>query len=431
MSRCRLRVSGLALVVGPIAMMTVNAYAFVIDEDPFEERSLKLGGALRAYELWLSGGPLAALPAAADDDPAAISVVSVRPELEWRTADVDVVVHEESTTVSSTLASNGLDGVVPIGGGSVSLWLPLQWSTLDGARLQLDSRIDWAYARMSFDSALVTVGRQPVSIGVGQLWTPQDLLAPFSPLQMNTEYKPGVDGVRLDWSPSQTLTIAAIAVVGGRDPHDELRVHHAGSAAIVRGEWSSQTVRLGVQAGDVHSDVVGGIDFFVDLGHGVDLHGAGTLTVPSRTARRPHGRRAFNRAVLGANINASDWTFTSELYFNGSGATGPSTYVAELAAPRFVSGEAPNLGRAYGGLVTDWSVHPLFHAQLALIANLQDASALIAPALDYSFATNAQLVAGAFIAAGKRPTYGFDRVVAHSEYGLYPDIYHLDLKCYF
>ncbi len=89
-----------------------------------------------------------------------------------------------------------------------------------------------------------------------------------------------------------------------------------------------------------------------------------------------------------------------------------------------------NVGRAYAGLAADWQIHPLVHAQLSLMGNLEDPSAIIASLLRYSAAENASIVAGSFIPLGRAPDYS-SGIVASSEFGLYPQLYHVDAKLWF
>ncbi len=421
------------LIVFALLLTATRASAFVLSEDPFEERSFEVGGAVRSYNLVLRGGPLTSSFAPPDANPAALSIVALRPKLELKRSDFELVVHDELTSTSSTLPTALVGSTLSIGqGAETPLWLPLQWTAVDRSSYQLDDRIDWLYARYTLGDVSLRLGRQPVSIGRGQLWTPEDLLAPFSPLQLNTEYKPGVDAARLDWTIAEHATLLVVGSLGARDPGHDFQVKKDGSALVSRFELSLERVRLGAMAGDVRGDAFGAIDLFVDLGHGTDLHGSGTLTYVPDAARRRYGRAAFNRAVLGTTTKPTKkLVLTAEAYFNGSGAPKPEDYLAELSSARFAVGEEYNVGRLYAGAAADWEVHPLLHALASAIVNVEDASAIFAPELDYNVAENALLVAGAFLPVGKKPDESGGGYRPRSEFGLYPEIYHLDAKLYF
>jgi hypothetical protein len=287
------------LLAGAMVAFGSRAQAFVLSEDPFEGRSLELGGAVRNYTLLLSGGPLESPFIAPDDDPAALSALALRPEFELDTSGFDWVLHDEFSTLTSTLDATGLGGPLPLGQDRTTpLWLPLESTLVDHSRVAIRNRIDWAYVRGTFGGLSVTLGRQPVTLGRGQLWTPEDLLVPFSPLQLDTEYKPGIDAARVDFTLSDRSTLLVVGSLGKTPGQRDFEFDHEGSAGLLRFEQSLEPVRLGVQAGDVHGDGVGALDLFWDLGHGMDLHGEGTLhLVPSRS-RRPHGRKVFERQTM-------------------------------------------------------------------------------------------------------------------------------------
>ena len=409
------------------------ADAFVISEDPLEERSFSIGGALRSYTLWLNDGLLDSPFADPDDNPAALSVLALRPTLEFKLPELSFVVHDELTSTSSTLATGALGSTLPIGqGGKAPLWLPLEWSVVDQSHFHLENRIDWLFVRATLKSLSFTLGRQPASIGRGQIWTPEDLLAPFSPLDLSTEYKSGIDAARLDLTIADGATLLLLGSIGKQPPKHDFEVGRDGSAALGRFEIAVATLRLGALAGWVRGDGIGGVDLFVDLGHGSDLHGSGTVSYVPDPARRPYGRQAFNRAVFGTTAKPADkLLLTGELHYNGSGAAKPEDYLEEFNSERFAVGEAYNVGRLYAGVVLDFEVHPLLHALFSAISNLEDPSALVAPEVDYNLAQNAMVVLGAFIPIGRGPSYAAGEVTARSEFGLYPQIYHVDAKLFF
>ncbi|MEZ4222475.1 MAG: hypothetical protein R3B13_16165 [Polyangiaceae bacterium] len=421
------------LVAVACLALALPAHAFVISEDPLEESSFVAGGAVRSYNLLLHGGPLSAPFVPRDENPAAVSIVALRPKLELKHPEFAVVIHDELTSSSSTLPASLLGSTLSIGKGAATpTWLPLAWSAVDHSRFQLQNRIDWLYARASFDDMSLTLGRQPITIGRGHIWTPEDLLVPFSPLQLNTEYKPGVDAVRLDLPVTDGATLMLVGALGKREPKSDFEVGKDGSAVLARVEASVAKLRLGALGGYVRGDAVGGIDLFVDLGGGTDLHGSTTVTYVPDTERRRYGRAAFERAVLGSTSQLHEkLLFTAEAYVNGSGAPKPKYYLDEMTSPRFAVGEAYNVGRLYVGVAADWELHPLLHALGSAILNAEDPSAILAPELDFDVAENTLLVAGAFIPVGKGPRYEATAITPESEFGLYPRIYHLDAKIYF
>jgi hypothetical protein len=396
-----------------------SARALVLSEDPFAGDSVAAGANARMYNLVLRGGPLSA----AERNPAAVSIVALRPWFELkRSSGFALFVHDELTSMTSSLPAGEIGGPLSLGrGAQAPRWLALEWTAASGPTYALRDRVDWLYARYAVSDVTISVGRQPLTLGRGRIWTPEDLIAPFSPLQFDTEYKPGADAARVDWTPSASATLSVIAAAA----------KHGDSAVIAHGELAVDRARVGLLLGSVRTDLVSGLDLFVDVGKGADLHGEATFTVVTDAARRPWGRRAFTRGVLGTTAElSSKLHVTAEGYFNGAGARTARDYAVELASPRVAVGEAYTVGRAYAGLAADWQPHPLLHAELATIANLEDPSAIFAPTLRYSVAENASLVAGAYVPLGRAPEYS-GSMTLRSEFGLYPQLYHLDAKLWF
>lgn len=411
-----------AFLVGA-ALFSVNAAAVVLSEDALEGDSLSVGGSVRLYDLVLWGGPLASPLAPPDSNPTELAVTALRPMFEWkRSSGFSLVVHDELVSTASTTALGAFGGSLALGRASaVPVWLPLQWQAVDDPTYALRDRIDWAYARYAAGAVTVTAGRQPVSIGRGQIWTPEDLIAPFSPLQIDTEYKPGADALRVDVATSSAFNLVALGAAA----------KNGNSSLLARFELGTDALRIGAMAGSVRTDVVLGADLFVDLGHGSDFHGAGTITRVTRAERRPWDRRAFSRAVVGVTSELSSTLHvTAEGYFNGAGARSPEQYLEELGGPRVSLGETYTAGRLYAGAAADFAPHPLLHLELSVIANLEDPSAIVAPSALYSVAENVSLIAGAMLGVGERPRYGTG-VVPASEFGSYPGLAHLDVKLWF
>lgn len=430
----RARAALAAVALGVATFSASPARAIVLSQDPLEGNSLDVGGAVRSYNFLLRGGPLTGPFALPGWNPASVSILALRPEFELkRSSKLKLVVHDELTSIASTLPTALIGGALSLGQGrQAPLFLPLQWNAVNHDTYQLDDRIDWLYASYRVGDVSVTLGRQPITIGRGQIWTPEDLLAPFSPLALNTEFKPGVDAARVDWAASQAVTLSLFGVAGKLNPTHDFQIGSDGSAVMSRVEVAFGPMQLGAMGGYLRGDAMLGLDFFVDLGHGTDLHGAGTATFVPDAARRPYGRAAFNRAVLGTTTAlGSRLHLTAEAFFNGAGAAYARDYLSELQSPRFEVGEVYNVGRAYAGVAADWEIHPLLHCVVTVLGNLADPSAIVAPELSYNLAQNALLVAGAFLPAGKGLREANGSLQAQSEFGLYPELYHVDAKLYF
>jgi hypothetical protein len=415
-----------ALVVGLALLVRVPAYGVVLSEDPLEGKSLELGGTVRSFNMLLDGGALDLIPGAS---PEVLSLSTLRARLDWRaSSSFRLVIHDELQFLAGSAELDAGQGPLALGQGRrAPLWAPLDWELASSPRSLLTDRIDWLWARASEGPLQVTLGRQPVTLGCGVLWTPIDLLAPFSPLQIDTEFKPGVDALRVDAQASSRLSLTALGVLGRWAGPEAFRADRAGSAGLLRLEAGLPRTHLGVMAGYIRRDLVGGLDATRDLG-GADAHGAVTVTYVPEVERRVRGQAVFTRVLAGLTVHPGhNVNATVEFYYNGSGAAAPDQYLEAFEDPRLQVGEVYNVGRWYSGVVLDWTPHPLMHLDAALLANLGDPSLLFSPQLGCEVTTNTLIIAGAFLPAGRAPT----ATSARSEYGLYPYLYHVDLKLYF
>lgn len=397
---------GAAIAALAACLWAAPADAVVLDEDPLSGDSVEIGATARSFNYVMNGD----LPGATNG---AVSLADLRARAALKRGEwLSLALHDALTMTTSSLSLGASGGALALGQGRLPpTWLPLDWTIEDSSQLTLHDRIDWAYARFTTGGLGVTIGRQPITFGRGALWTPEDLIDPFSPFQIDSEFKPGLDAARLDYALDPHASIALVGVAA----------HDGGSAAMERLEVSAGAARIGVMSGYVRGDAVGTLDLFVDL-HGADLHGEVTGTYVPDENRRPFDRKIFGRAVLGSTFQLSSRLHgTVEAYWNGSGSMHPSDYAAELMSPRLQSGETYNLGVYYGGAVLDFTAHALVHVAAAAIVNVVDESALIAPSIHFNASNNTVLIAGAFIPIGSSP----------NEFALYPTLYHFDLKAYF
>jgi hypothetical protein len=250
---------------------------------------------------------------------------------------------------------------------------------------------------------------------------------------VDTEFKPGVDGLRLDLPLSEVATFTLVGVVGRTGTSKNFDISADGSAVLPRVDLTLGTTRVGVMAGWVRRDVVCGADLFVDLGSGADFHAEATVTHVPIVARRPYGHADFIRAAAGfSQTLTAKLHLVTEAYWNGAGAPDVEDYVSELESERFQAGEVYNVGQLYAGASAVWDVHPLVELTATALVNAKDPSALAALGARYNVARNVLLLAGAFLPVGRTVRLnGAGQPEARSEFGLYPFQYYVDAKIYF
>jgi hypothetical protein len=408
-----------ALLIAPRA-----ADAGVLSEDALEGRSTEAGVIARAFSLAFAGETLEPPSAPDDMSPSSVGMLDLRLYAARRTPSWQLVVHDQLTSVarSHDLGASLGRGVPP------PRWLPLAWST-DDPTLSLSNTVEWVYASYTRGPVTATVGRQPITFGRAKLWSPSDLVAAFSITEIDTEYKPGADALRVDVTAGERTTFTVVGAAGELESDHDLQLTRHGSAALARGQYTWDRVELGVLGGYVRGDGVVGVDAMVDAG-AAELYGEATATlVTKHSLPSPivDDGEVAPRAVLGANVHRGHLTGSAELWWNGFGATDDADYLPVAMSERVAIGEQVTVGRAYAMVLVDWEAHPLLHVGGVALTNLLDPSALGSIVLSYSAAENVQARLGAYVPLGARPDPAMPGTTP-SELGQYPYFGFAELK---
>ncbi len=93
--------------------------------------------------------------------------------------------------------------------------IKLSWKVDDDSDLFFQGRTDRMYIKGSLGPVDVQIGRQPISFGNGFVFSPLDLVQPFSFATIDNEYKPGIDALRFDGYIGMSTHITAVAAYAG------------------------------------------------------------------------------------------------------------------------------------------------------------------------------------------------------------------------
>ena len=247
-------------------------------------------------------------------------------------------------------------------------------------------RLDRIWVGYTSEKAVLRFGRQALSWGNGLFYAPMDLVNPFDPATVDTEYKAGDDMLYLQFLRDNGDDVQAAAVLR-RDPLTGDVESDEGTVSLKYHGFAGESeydVRVAESFGDKvlglgYSRSVGGAvwsgDFVVtdtDLDTSVQL-----------VTNLTWSWTAFDRNVSGA----------IEYFYNGFGQTGGSYAPDELAGnpdllARLARGELFTLGRSYlaGSLTIE--VTPLWTVTPTVLSNLHDPSALLQLVTNYSIADN-------------------------------------------
>src|SRR5262245_3606373 len=295
--------------------------------------------------------------------------------------------------------------------------LPLDWTIQESGSLLWGHGFDRLYVRLAFATADMVIGRQAISWGVGRIWTPSDLFVAFSPVAIDREYKPGVDAISLK-VPLGVFSQLEAVYAALDDDFDQ-------QDAAVRIQKTMGDFVLGFMGGKFFRDAVIG-PFFDGEINGIGVRGEFTFT--HNTGHPQHERRTFIRGVSSADYRFANGLYALlEYYYNGFGEVDPEDYPRLFTSARVARGEIYNFGRHYLGATLQYELHPLVTTGLTGLWNLLDQSFLIGPLLLVSLSNEADLRLGVYFPIGT----GLVGSRVQSEFGLYPQVYYLQLRWYF
>ena len=286
-------------------------------------------------------------------------------------------------------------------------------------RLEPDPRLQW------------TIGRQAVGWGAGQIWSPEDLFAAFSPTEIDREEKLGVDVVRLVLQPLPGLSVDVVGEPLDVDEPWQAKADDSALAARVGTHLGEYDLHL--CGGMVQADTVLGGDFSGYLGD------AGFRGEALQTWVDESGQRNYFRGLLGLDYAfAQSWNpyAAIEYFYNGLGEDDPEDYAArrlESSVRRqFERGTAYNIGRDYLGATLRVQPNARLTIQGTTLANLHDGSFREFATLSWSALEDFDLIAGADfgMGTGGGEFTGIRAGETGAASGL-PDLYFLYGKYYF
>jgi hypothetical protein len=333
------------------------------------------------------------------------SLADTRLKILWRPArKLRFELHPQLTLKHQTSAVVGVRTGVDQAAGE---GLPLSIDLIDEQHVTLGARFDRASLRLDVKRLRMTLGRQPMSFGKGRLFTPLDLVSPFSPNTLDTSYKPGVDALRMDLfrGVSGRFTVAAAYLSDWTLEGSALVANAKGSL----GDWELEGF-----AGSLYAEPVVGASVFYNAGK-LGYFGDVNITLAEDDP--------FVRAVLGAQFKPTAKSMVStEVYYQSLGRDDPGDYALQYTKPRYARGELWLAGKLYAGIGGQYELTPLLHLGGALIANPLDPSVLLMPSLAWNAAENASASVGFMLGLGDRPELVGFLPILQSEFGTLPNI---------
>lgn len=340
--------------------------------------------------------------------------------LKWKLELGESVILEAHNRLQAQLSSSELGFGESAVGFGVSVIPGRRWELsselVDQERLRVWHDIDRLSLTWYSELADVTAGRQAITWGISTLYPVADLWAQFSPFELDTEEKPGIDAVRILNYPTGGLELDAVVADRGSS-----RNFSAGIRASLSLPWAD----LYAGGGKFWREVMGLAGISAPVGsYKLRAEGALPYDLDADDFRLP-------RITLGVDWLGGETMLSAEYNFNGIGATEAQGYTDVLEDPRYAQGETYFLGRHNLGGVASWTPgNDRLSLVLTGLMNLLDPSAALVPGLTYDFGQETRVSAGALVSFGDTPLFDPDPRF-RSEFGTYGDFVYAMLSVYF
>jgi len=249
---------------------------------------------------------------------------------------------------------------------------------------------------------MVRVGRQAVTWGNGLLFNPMDLFNPFSPTDIERDYKVGDDMISTQFS-AQGMGELQFLYVPRRNPISG-EVEWEQSSLAGKLHFFRDTVEFDIMAAEHYRDAVLGLGSAGYLGDAAwRLDG----TWISSDSDDGYVSMVANMDYSWVWLNRNCYGFV-EFFLNGLSHNNYSNFYgdSELAS-RIEWGELYTLGRTYLSGHIRLELHPLFNVYITVIENLTDPSGAIQPRAVWDIAEDMQITVGGALYHGRKGTeYG-------------------------
>jgi hypothetical protein len=291
--------------------------------------------------------------------------------------------------------------------------------------------------RQEIDRALVAfhpawgeavIGRQAIGLGRGVIFSAVDMFNPFTPAEIDREWRRGVDAARVEYRLTDTSSAEFIGVFG-RDWDD--------SAAIARARGYFGDIDAEVLFGKRAEDLMVGTVVSAVVGES-EVHGE--LAVFHIPESQPDGGLLGNdhivpRLVLGASHTydiGNGLTVYGEYQYSGFGMHDAGDAALRLAADpdyaeRLARGDFQLLTRHGLAGQCSYMFSPAVTGALLLLLCPTDGSGILAPNVRWDLSDNTSLLATTYVPWGA----GVSGMTLGSEYGATPLTFFLQLTHYF
>jgi len=263
-------------------------------------------------------------------------------------------------------------------------------------------RIDRLAVSFIADQGAVRIGRQALTWGNGFLFNSMDLFNPFSPTDVQRDYKIGDDMITAQVYTGQSGELQLLYVPRRNVESHDIKWEESSVAA--KYHFNISTTDIDLMAGKNYDDHVAGIGFT-----GYLMEAAWRLDTTYTWLDEDSGQSGYSSIVANMDYSWVCWNKNLyawiEYYYTGLGKNDVQDALNDPdIISRLARGEWFTLGRSYVDVQVQVEWHPLVNGFISVIGNTHDSSGILQPRVVIDPAQNFQIMCGGNIYYGKTAT---------------------------
>lgn len=256
------------------------------------------------------------------------------------------------------------------------------WEQHDSRRSRSALVADNLYLQYRTERLDFSLGRQPVNLAATFYFGPNDFFAPFAPQTFFRNYKPGVDGLRVDYRLAELSQLSFLAVLSyDRDAASangwSREPDWSGTSLLLRATREMAGFEWALLMGSVDDCTVTGGSLQGEIFKLVNLRTEGHYSAPEKSGGDSHFKLALGLEKLYAN----NFSWRLEYFQNsGDGRSNLSKSANTTAS-----------NHDYAALGLSYELTPLLNGSFMAMAGLNDESAVVSVNFLYSLADESEL----------------------------------------
>ena len=244
----------------------------------------------------------------------------------------------------------------------------------------LSLNLDRLNMEINFNSFDLKIGRQTFNYGIARFIKASDVFIPFAPGTIDTEYRLGIDGIKL-LVPSSETSELEFSIIFNKEDNEKIAAYPLIRALFLISNIENQLILT--QFFDASMFAFMSQFQVADLGFWFE----------ASEIKSAQEKKSYQRASIGAEYQfPNEYIAAIELHHNSSGAKEQAHYLSQYRKFAYQKGGVWLLAKNYFSLTLSKQVSALYNANLTAMNNLLDASSLAIFNMEYSASDNAYLL---------------------------------------